>query len=178
MVLCIFMLGRGLSLNRGVTGVRFSSLLLYCLGAGKWVFIPGWRWDTALSGILASLPLTLAAGGLLQQRRLTFHLTLALSRIDFPYWHLHYIWRFCSLALTFMFSNFPPHTLNFTHLHYAVIKPVLISLPSFIILLRGFIIRIFYCFSSSASVFYSVWPCSEMARVHWDFKIDVQWCIR
>lgn len=40
-VLCIFMLGRGLSLNRGVTAVGFSNLGLYCLGAGKWVFIPG-----------------------------------------------------------------------------------------------------------------------------------------
>ena len=37
MVLCILMLGRGLSLNRGVTGAGFGNLVLYCLGAGKWV---------------------------------------------------------------------------------------------------------------------------------------------
>lgn len=35
--LCIFMLGRGPSLNRGVTGARFGNLVFYCLRVGKWV---------------------------------------------------------------------------------------------------------------------------------------------
>lgn len=37
MVLCIFMLDRGPSLNRGVTGARFGNLVFYCLRVGKWV---------------------------------------------------------------------------------------------------------------------------------------------
>lgn len=39
MVLCIFMLGRGSSLNRGVTGAGFGNLVFYSLGVGKWVLL-------------------------------------------------------------------------------------------------------------------------------------------
>lgn len=39
MVLCIFMLGRGPSLNSGVTGAGFGNLVFYCLGVGKWVLL-------------------------------------------------------------------------------------------------------------------------------------------
>lgn len=91
MVLCIFMLGRGPSLNRGVTGARFGNLVFYCLGVGKWVLFQAQdeirlcqeSWPPCL------LPLT--AGGLLQQRGLTFHLALARSSIDFPRRYFHYI---------------------------------------------------------------------------------------
>lgn len=77
------MLGRGLSLNRGVTGVRFSNLVLYCLGAGKWVLFQA-EDEIRLCQEYWSLCLSaLAAGGLLKKRGLTFHLSLALSCIDF-----------------------------------------------------------------------------------------------
>lgn len=39
MMLCIFMLGRGPSLNRGVTGAGFGYLVFYSLGVGKWVLL-------------------------------------------------------------------------------------------------------------------------------------------
>lgn len=39
MVLCIFMLGRGPFLNRGVMGAGFGNLVFYSLGVGKWVLL-------------------------------------------------------------------------------------------------------------------------------------------
>lgn len=133
-------------------------------------FIPSWRWDKVLSGMLASVPLTLTAGGLLEQWRLTFHRSVPLL-YGFSPLPLSLQLALSFSALTFMCS-YSLHTRNFTRLHYAVIKPVLNSLQSFIILLHGFIIRVFYCFFSFVFFSFSVWPCSEMAPVHFDRTVQ------
>lgn len=94
MVSCIFMLGRGPSLNRGVTGARFGNLVLYCLGAGKWVLFQS---EDEIRLCQEYWPLCLLPS-LLEAycRREEYHSISPLSQscIDFPLCHFHYIWRF------------------------------------------------------------------------------------
>lgn len=128
-------------------------------------FIPERRWDKALSGILASLPLTLTAGGLLQKRGIPFHLSAlsVLYRFSLVPLSLHLalsslLWLSCSLTPSLVPS----------------ISPIFIMLS-----LNQFWFHCdhssFCCvdslsesFTASLPIHFSGWPCSEMAPVHRD----------
>lgn len=121
MVLCIFMLGWGPTLSRGVIGAGFGNLVFYSLGVGKWVLLQA-EDEIRLCQkrcLPASYPhrwrLIAAEGTNIPS------LLPALSSIDFPCCCFHYFWLFLFYPDFHVLEPYPC-TLDFTHLHYAAMK--------------------------------------------------------